>query len=74
MAEHEPSGPRWDPQGLAVGLIIALVGLALLSGRGGDGLRPVHLLGIVVLGAGAALLVTAIDRPAGSGHGPDPLP
>ena len=73
MAEHGTSGPRWDAQGLGFGLVIGLLGLALLLGRNGSGLRPVHLLGIVVLGAGAAILVTAIDRPAGSGKGPAPL-
>lgn len=74
MAEHQPTGPRWDLQGLAVGLVIALLGLALLFGRGDVDLRPVHLLGIVVLGTGAALLLSALDRPAGSGKGPEALP
>jgi hypothetical protein len=56
------------------GLVIGLLGLAMALGRHSDGLRPVHLLGIVVLAVGAALLVAAVDRPAGrSGRGPAPL-
>ncbi|CAN5780791.1 hypothetical protein BH10ACT1_BH10ACT1_09530 [soil metagenome] len=73
MAERRSSGPVWDARGLGFGLVIGLLGLALLLGRDGTGLRPVHLLGIVVLGIGAAILVAAIDRPAGSGKGPAPL-
>lgn len=70
MADPTSSGSRWDPQGLGFGLVTALLGLAFLLGRGDGSLRPVHLLGIVVLGAGTALLVAAIDRPAGPGRGP----
>lgn len=73
MADPKRTGSRWDPQGLGFGLVIALLGLAFLLGRGDGSLRPVHLLGIVVLGAGAAILVAAIDRPAGHGRGPAPL-
>jgi hypothetical protein len=65
---------RWDAQGLGFGLVLGLLGLAMVLGRSSDGLRPVHLLGIVVLGVGAALLVAALDRPAGAaGSGPAPL-
>lgn len=71
MADRTRGGPRWDTQGLGAGLVVGLLGIAFLLGRDGGGLRPVHLLGIVVLGIGAALLVTAIDRPTGSG--PTPL-
>ncbi|QXC62010.1 hypothetical protein KSP35_04115 [Aquihabitans sp. G128] len=73
MADKGTTGPRWDAQGLGFGLVVGLIGLAMLLGRNGGGLRPVHLLGIVILGAGAAVLVTAIDRPAGHGKGPAPL-
>ncbi len=74
MAEGS-SGPHWNLQGLAFGLAIGLLGLALFLGRDGDGLRAVHLLGIVVLAVGAAVLVAAIDRaPGGDRKGPAPLP
>lgn len=71
MAER--TGPRWDAQGLATGLALGLLGLALVLGRDRADLRLVHLVGIVVLGVGAAVLVTAIDRPAGGRWGPGPL-
>ena len=70
-----PSAPRWDVQTLAVGLAVGLVGIVLLLGRDGDSLRPVHLLGVAILGIGAAVLIAALDRgPSGRrSNGPAPL-
>jgi hypothetical protein len=66
---------RWDTQTLGFGLAVGLVGVVLLLGRDGTSLRPVHLLGVVILGFGAAVLIAALDRGPG-GHrakGPAPL-
>ena len=59
MAE---STSRWDTQGLGFGLAFGLLGLLFLMGRNDHSLRPVHVLGVIVLSAGAALLMSAIDR------------
>lgn len=73
----DPGGSRWDAQGLGTGLALGLLGAVLLVAREDRGLRPVHLLGAVVLAVGAAVLIAALDRPAGARGrgrgGPAPL-
>ena len=56
------STSRWDTQGLGFGLAFGLLGLVFLVARDDGSLRPVHLLGVVVLAVGGALLLSAVDR------------
>ena len=60
MGDH--SAPRWDAQGLAFGFTFGLLGLLFLIARHDRSLRPVHLLGVIGLAVGAALLLAALDR------------
>ena len=64
------SSKRWDTQTLGFGLAVGLLGAVMLLGRHSSSLRPVHLLGVVILGFGVAVLVgaAAVGR---RGHAPD---
>ncbi|MCU1453553.1 MAG: hypothetical protein JWN46_1699 [Acidimicrobiales bacterium] len=65
----------WDVQTLGFGLALGLLGVVMLIGRNGTSLRPVHLLGVVLLGFGIAVLVaaTGLGRRARRGSGPAPI-
>lgn len=54
--------PVWDAQGLGFGLAFAFLGILFAVGRDDHSLRAVHLLGVVVLAVGVALLVPALQR------------
>jgi hypothetical protein len=73
MAESSRS---WDVQTLGFGLALGLFGVVMLLGRNSTSLRPVHLLGVVLLGFGVAVLVaaTGLGRHAGRSSGPGPAP
>jgi hypothetical protein len=60
--EHPHGHSTWDIQGLGFGLAFAFLGILFVLGRTDGSLRPVHLLGVVVLAAGVALLVGALER------------
>jgi hypothetical protein len=59
---HQHAAASWDVQGLGFGLAFAFLGILFAVGRDDGSLRPVHLIGVVVLAAGVALLVGVLER------------
>lgn len=66
----ESARRSWDIQGLGFGLSFAFLGILFAVGRGDGSVRPVHVVGVVVLAAGIALWIGALQR-AWSGHRDD---
>ncbi|MCU1351381.1 MAG: hypothetical protein JWM05_590 [Acidimicrobiales bacterium] len=70
----------WDVQTLGFGIALGLLGAVMLISRDSPSLRPVHLLGVVILGFGIAVLVAAVGLGRSTGRigrargaGPAPL-